>query len=74
MSLDADQLFDAALELPDARRYELVARLLASTPDELPGLLLDDENLADENLIAELDRRAADRDGAIDWQALRAED
>lgn len=69
MSLDAQQLFDAALQLPEAQRYELVARLLAATPEELTGLSFDDENL-----IAELNRRAADRDGAIDWQTLRAED
>jgi hypothetical protein len=69
MPFDAQQLFDAALHLPEDQRYELVARLLEATPEELPGLSLDDEDL-----IAELDRRAADREGAVDWQVLRDED
>jgi hypothetical protein len=68
MSFDAQQLFNAALHLPEDQRYELVARLLDSTPEELPGLSLDDEDL-----MAELDRRSADREGAVDWQELRDE-
>ncbi len=68
MQIDPQQLFDAALQLPEAERYALVSRLLESTPDELPGISLDDEDL-----IAELDRRFADRAGAVDWKDLRAE-
>jgi hypothetical protein len=68
MSFDAQQLFDAALHLPEDQRYELIVRLLDSTPEELPGLWLDDEDL-----IAELDRRSVDRIGAVDWPDLRDE-
>lgn len=68
MSLDAQQLFDAALHLPEAQRYELVARLLESTPDEVSGLSLDDEDF-----VGELDRRSLDREGSVDWQDLREE-
>lgn len=68
MQIDTQQVLDAALQLPEAERYALVSRLLEATPDELPGLSLDDDDL-----IAELDRRFADRSGAIDWNDLRAE-
>jgi hypothetical protein len=66
MQMDVQQVFDAALQLPEADRFALVSRLLQSTPDELPGLSMDDDNL-----IEELDRRFNDLEGAVDWNDLR---
>lgn len=63
---DVQQLFDAALHLPEDQRYELVARLLEVIPEQLPGL-----SLCDEDLIAELNCRASGREGAVDWRKLR---
>jgi hypothetical protein len=68
MNGSTQQIFDAALALPEADRIALAARLLESASDDVPGLSIDDDDL-----IAELDRRFKDREGAIDWDDLRSE-
>ncbi len=68
MELTADNIFEAAVKLPENERFELVTRLMETLPAE-PDLL----SLDDPNLIEELDRRAADDSGAIAWSELKNE-
>lgn len=68
MSSDPQVVLEAALQLSQEDRWALVSRLLESLPAEAPALSIDDPNL-----IAELDRRFADPDGAVPWSELQAE-
>ena len=61
-------ILEAALMLPEQDRMALASRLLESVPSDDAALAADDPSL-----IAELDRRFADRDGGIAWPDLRAE-
>lgn len=64
----SSELFDAALKLPEDERLILASRLLETVPDEPCGLSLDDPDL-----VEELKRRSADREGAIPWSQMRDE-
>jgi len=70
MTMQAQAIFDAALALPEADRFLLVERLLETFPDE-------QEDLTDDELVAELDRRRAewDREASIGipWSELSQE-
>lgn len=68
MPIDSQQILEAALQLPESERFALISRLLESVPPDDEGISLDDENL-----VAELDRRFADPEGAVPWADLRAE-
>ena len=68
MQLTPDSIFQAAVQLPENERLELVTRLMDTLPSE-PELL----SLDDPNLIEELDRRAEDDAGSIPWSQLKAE-
>ena len=68
MQLTPDSIFEAAVQLPEDERLELVSRLMDTLPPE-PELL----SLDDPNLLEELDRRAADDSGAIPWSELKKE-
>jgi hypothetical protein len=63
-----EAIFEAALKLPERERLTLVARLLQTMPTDDPSLSLDDPSLEEE-----LERRWADREGSVEWSALRAE-
>jgi putative addiction module component (TIGR02574 family) len=64
-------IFEAALALPEAERALLVERLLESLPQE-------QEELTDDEWVAELERRSADFQrgtaDAIPWSELKQED
>ncbi len=62
MQPPSDAVFEAALKLPEQERLALVSRLLETMPPEDSAISLDDANL-----IEELDRRFADRDGRVPW-------
>jgi putative addiction module component (TIGR02574 family) len=69
VSTDADNLFQAVMQLPEGERFKLVSRLMDAVPDvpeELGFLSMDDPNLREE-----LDRRFATPEGAISWEELR---
>ncbi len=68
MQPTSDGVFDAAMQLTEDQRFQLVSRLLDILPGP-PGLLA----LDDPNLIEELDRRAADDAGSIPWSELKNE-
>jgi hypothetical protein len=68
MQLTADSIFEAASQLPESARLELVSRLMDTLPGP-PNLL----SLDDPNLLEELDRRAADDSGSIPWSVLKNE-
>jgi putative addiction module component (TIGR02574 family) len=68
MQLSADSIFEAASQLPESARLELVSRLMDTLPGP-PDLL----SLDDPNLIEELDRRAADDSESIPWSVLKNE-
>ncbi len=61
----AEQILEAALNLPDEDRFQLVARLLESFPNEGFGASVDDDNL-----MEELDRRFADSTNAVPLSKL----
>jgi|1186.fasta_scaffold295052_2 hypothetical protein len=66
MQLTAESIFEAAVQLPEGARLELVSRLMDTLPGPANLLSLDDPNL-----IEELDRRAADDSGSIPWSELK---
>ena len=70
MSTDSPDIFDAALNLPDADRASLAYRLLQSLRP--PGGISD----GDAGFEAELERRVADYDAgkteACDWDEVAA--
>lgn len=68
MQLTTDTIFQAAVQLSEDERMELVTRLMDTFPPEPELLALDDPNL-----LEELDRRAADDSGAIPWSELKNE-
>ncbi len=66
MQLNTDSIFEAAAQLPEGARMELVSRLM-NTLSGPPSLL----SLDDPNLLEELDRRAADDSGSVSWDELK---
>jgi len=54
------EILEAALGLPDDDRFQLVAQLLESFPNDRSGASLDDPDL-----LEELDRRFADTESAV---------
>ena len=68
MQLPSETVFEAALGLPENERLALVSRLLETIPVDDSAISLDDDLL-----VEELDRRFSDREGSIDWSALRTE-
>ena len=70
MTPETQALFDAALALPEAERILLVERLLESLPPET-------DELSDEELLAELERRRAEVEQGgvkpIPWSDFRLE-
>lgn len=61
----AEEILEAALNLPDEDRFQLVARLLESFPSDGFGASLDDDDL-----MEELDRRFADTTNAVPLSKL----
>lgn len=66
MQLTPDAILEAAMKLPENERLDLAARLLDTVP---PGIM----SIDDPDLMAELDRRAADDSGSIPWSELQKE-
>ena len=66
MQFTADTIFQAAVQLPEGARLELISRLMDTLPGP-PGLV----SLDDPNLLEVLDRRAAYDSGSIPWDELR---
>lgn len=65
MSPSRDEILLAALALSEEDRFHIADGLFESLPDEPPGLSIDDPDF-----IAELDRRAADKDGWVPYSEL----
>lgn len=68
MEPSAESILAAAMKLPEDQRLVLASRLLESATSDEATTSIEDAELA-----AELDRRFADRDGAVPWTELRAE-
>jgi hypothetical protein len=68
MEPNANDIFEAAMMLPEGERLTLASRLLETVSAEDVTM-----GLADPALAEELDRRFADREGSIPWSDLRAE-
>ena len=66
MSPAADSVLAAALQLSEEERMSIVARLLETLPEDQDGPDLDDPEF-----IKEMDRRAADLEGSLDWSQVR---
>jgi hypothetical protein len=64
MQLNADTIFEAAMNLPENERLDLASRLLDTIP---PGTTSSD----DPEFIAELDRRFNDGGATISWSEIR---
>jgi hypothetical protein len=72
MSSSADDILDAAMQLPESDRFLIVERLLETLPDDvekMPGLSEDDPGL-----MVELERRAADKDSFVPLSELWKQD
>ena len=67
MEVDPGTLYEAALQLPEGERLALASRLMESVPLDNATMSLDDSEL-----IAELDRRAAEADPGVPWSQLKA--
>lgn len=61
-------VLDAAMQLPEEERMEVVSRLLETLPHDVDVWSSDDPDF-----INELDRRFADPAGSISWTELRDE-
>ena len=68
MSESARLLYEAAIKLPENERLLLVSRIMETLPAEDQIRSVDDPDL-----LAELDRRFSDSDGAVAWSDLEAE-
>ncbi len=68
MEPSVDAVFEAAMMLTEEERFALVARLLKSLPPEDSAISINDLSLR-----KELDRRFADREGAVPWSQLKSE-
>ena len=68
MSDDANAILEAAMQLPESERLLLASQIMDSLPEEDLTTAVDDPDL-----LAELDRRFADADGAVSWSELEAE-
>ena len=68
MSESARVLYEAAVKLPEKERLLLVSRIMETLPAEAQTSSVDDPDL-----LAELDRRFSDSEGAIAWSELEAE-
>ena len=67
MSENANTLFEAAMQLPEAERLLLASQIMDTLPPEDVTCSIDDPDL-----LAELDRRFADPQGAVSWSELEA--
>lgn len=63
-----DEILEAAMQLSEEERLEIIDRLMETLPAEVPELSDDHPDLPDELL-----RRSQDRDGAVAWDVLRNE-
>jgi hypothetical protein len=61
-----DAIVHAALQLPEAERWVIVDKLLESLP-AAPSA----QDLNDPEFIQEMDRRAADLTGSMEWSQIR---
>ncbi len=68
MQADSEAILAAALGLSESERLALISRLMETVPADDLAISLDDPGLVDE-----LDRRFADREGAVPWSKLKAE-
>lgn len=69
MESRADDILQAALQLPEGERIVLVSRLLESIPAEESTISVNDPAIEEE-----LQRRFANREDAIPWSQLRDEE
>ena len=69
MASSPDEIFDAALKLPESDRLLIAARLLETLPDDYPGLSEEDGGFLDE-----LERRANDAGATIPVSELWKQD
>ena len=69
VSDEANAILEAAMQLPESERLLLASQIMDSLPEEDLTISVDDPDL-----LAELDRRFADPDGAVPWSELEAED
>ena len=68
--MSLQELYSAAMQLPPEERYQLAALIL---DDDWGG---DDDFVFDveaPEVVAEMQRRLADREGSMSWDKLRAE-
>jgi len=67
--MQTDQIFEAALKLPESERIVLITRLLQTIPSDELGLSLDRPDL-----LEELERRFNDPEGAVPYSKLWEEE
>jgi hypothetical protein len=58
MASTPDEIFNAALQLPEADRLLIASRLLDTLPDDFPGLLEDDPGFLTERACRANDKGA----------------
>lgn len=66
--MSAEELYQAIMALPDEDRWDLLDRVWETSPELRFGV-----DIQDPNLERELDQRAADLRGSIEWSKLRDE-
>jgi putative addiction module component (TIGR02574 family) len=68
VSENANTLLEAAMQLSEAERLLLASQIMDTLPAEDVTCSIDDPDL-----LAELDRRFADPEGALPWSELETE-
>lgn len=69
MSVTADEIVTAAIQLPESDRLAIVSRFLETMDEE--DIL---QSVDDADFIAEMRGRRDDPTGAVEWSQLRHED
>ena len=68
MQINPDAIFEAASQLPEQERWDLVSKLLEGMPPPPTGISVDDDDFIDE-----LNRRFANFKDGVTWDELEAE-
>ncbi len=69
MLMTTKAIVDAALQLSELDRAEIVSQLMDTLTQQTENIAMDDPNF-----IEEMDRRFADPSGTVPWSELRAEE
>ena len=69
MPATREEVFQSAMQLSEADRFQLATELLDTVSDDIPGVL----SVDDPGFFAELERRTNDGSPGIPWEQVQAQ-